>query len=117
MNDFLNGEHVWCKFLMGGSELRWPCIVNEVNEDGIVEVEILGTEKTMRTRINWIEHGFMYQSDNVINDARLLNLSKDQMELLYNGIKLYKQEDILLPLEISPSLYDKWLYKTITLLN
>ncbi|KAL7712137.1 Uncharacterized protein QTN25_010208 [Entamoeba marina] len=100
MADFLIGEHCWCRLTTPMGNLPWPSIINDIIDQRIVIIEALGTNKLfvilkslltyrIKTKVDWIDHGYVSSSRIVMGIATKMNLDKQVVNALYDGLKRF----------------------------
>ena len=88
MGDFLEGEHVFLRFDTPNGEIYWPCALKKILPNRIVILEMFGTGKEIKTRLEWVEHGYNLSSSKVIEIAR--KVIPQKTERFLDALKQFK---------------------------
>ncbi|EDR27324.1 hypothetical protein EDI_276250 [Entamoeba dispar SAW760] len=116
MGDFLEGEHCWCRFQIGNGEIPWPSIIKKIYDQRTVIVQVFGTPKLIKTKIEWLEHGYKLSPRKVMEIASKMSLEKEKVTVLYDGLTQFKEGERIADLQVPLEMENFWIQQTLELI-
>ncbi|ELP87931.1 hypothetical protein EIN_275180 [Entamoeba invadens IP1] len=116
MVDFLEGEHCWCLFKTPAGELPWPSIVKRIVDQRTVILEILGTNKHLKVKTDWVQHGYKMSTRSVMSIGSKYTLDSEKFGALYDGVQQFLKEEKFTDTPLTPELEDFWIQQTLSMI-
>ena len=116
MGDFIEGEHCFCKFDTPSGEVYWPCCIRKILPNRIAILQVYGTTKLIKTRFEWIEHGYKLSTRQVIDIARKTIPQKETHEVLLDALRQFSDFERLNDIQLKEDVENYWLQETLQII-
>ena len=88
-------------------------MIKKIVDQRTVIVQIFGTQKHIKVKIEFIEHGYKFSTRKILEIGQKLLNDNDKISMLCEGLKEFSQNEIMNDFHLSSEMQDFWLEQAI----